>query len=103
MKYIISGSAPLDPNMLNFLKGFFKCPILQGYGLTECSTNATLSDENNDLNNGNVGKPLCYTEIKLVDVPELNYFSSDKPNPRGEIYIRGPTVFQGYYKDIEKT
>jgi len=39
----------------------------------------------------------------LVDVPELNYFNSDKPNPRGEIWIRGPTVTQGYYKNRKAT
>ena len=47
-------------------------------------------------------------EFKLVDVPELDYRVTDidvngKPMPRGEIFMRGPGIFMGYYKDQEKT
>lgn len=40
-------------------------------------------------------------EIKLVDVPELNYFSSDSP-PKGEIWIRGGAVIEGYLDNHEE-
>ena len=42
-------------------------------------------------------------EIKLVDWNEGNYRSSDKPNPRGEIWIGGDSVCSGYYKMEEKS
>jgi long-chain acyl-CoA synthetase len=42
-------------------------------------------------------------EVRLRDVPELGYSASDKPHPRGEIMLRGPQMFKGYYKANDKT
>jgi long-chain acyl-CoA synthetase len=55
-----------------------------------------------------VGGPFASTEFKLVDVPDMNYHSTDKDEkgnrmPRGEICLNGDCIFPGYYKDEVKT
>ncbi|KAI1713965.1 AMP-binding enzyme domain-containing protein [Ditylenchus destructor] len=53
-----------------------------------------------DSTPGHVGVPSPCNAIKLVDVPELNYFAKDKA---GEVCIRGNNVFRGYYRMEEQT
>ncbi|KAI8144056.1 hypothetical protein BJV82DRAFT_578117 [Fennellomyces sp. T-0311] len=102
VRYIVSGSAPIGSEVLQFLRVVFSCDIREGYGATETAA-ACSNTMYNDGRAGHVGRPVSSNEIKLVDVPEMDYLSTDKPNPRGEVCVRGYNVIKGYYKDEEKT
>jgi len=102
VRLIISGGAPLTVETHKFIAVVFGCPVLQGYGLTETCAGCAISDFRESNVYGEVGPPLPCNEIKLVSVPEMNYLVTDDP-PRGEIWVRGPNVSQGYYKDPVKT
>ncbi|XP_059598823.1 long chain acyl-CoA synthetase 7, peroxisomal isoform X7 [Vitis vinifera] len=97
-----SGASPLSPDVMDFLRVCFGCQVIEGYGMTETSCLISCMDKGDNLS-GHVGSPNPACEIKLVDVPEMNYTSEDQPYPRGEICVRGPVLFQGYYKDEVQT
>ncbi|KAG6646024.1 long chain acyl-CoA synthetase 7, peroxisomal-like [Carya illinoinensis] len=102
VRFMGSGASPLSPDILDFLRVCFGCQVIEGYGMTETSCVISIMDES-DTSSGHVGSPNPACEIKLVDVPEMNYTSEDQPHPRGEICVRGPIVFQGYFKDEVQT
>ncbi|KAL0708549.1 hypothetical protein Bca4012_074975 [Brassica carinata] len=102
VRFMTSGASPLSPEVMEFMKICFGARVLEGYGMTETACVISGMDEGDNLI-GHVGSPNPACEIKLVDVPEMNYTSADQPNPRGEICVRGPIVFRGYYKDEVQT
>jgi long-chain acyl-CoA synthetase len=99
---MVSGSAPLDPDLHQFLRVVFGNTFAQGYGLTETYGTSLIQAEG-DFTIGNCGGCMPTSELCLIDVPDMEYYSTDKPYPRGELLIRGPTVTTGYYKNDEET
>ncbi|TVU50843.1 hypothetical protein EJB05_02234 [Eragrostis curvula] len=102
VRLMSSGASPLSPDVMEFLRICFGGEILEGYGMTETSCVISTMDIG-DKSIGHVGSPNPSCEVKLVDVPEMNYTSEDQPYPRGEICVRGPAIFCGYYKDEVQT
>uniref|UniRef100_A0A8C3LAY0 Arachidonate--CoA ligase n=1 Tax=Chrysolophus pictus TaxID=9089 RepID=A0A8C3LAY0_CHRPC len=99
VRIMVTGAAPISPSVLKFLRSALGCQVFEAYGQTECSAGCTFSMPG-DWTTGHVGPPLACNIIKLDDVEEMNYFSS---NNEGEVCIKGPNVFKGYLKDPEKT
>jgi Long-chain acyl-CoA synthetases (AMP-forming) len=102
VKAIYSGSAPLSADVTDFLNICFSCDVQEGYGQTETVACLSLTDKW-DLESGHVGGPMTPVEVKLRDIEDMGYLSTDKPYPRGEICVRGHSVFKGYYKNPELT
>ncbi|KAG8421591.1 medium-chain fatty acid-CoA ligase faa2 [Metarhizium acridum] len=98
---LASGSAPLDPKVQEFLSAMFGVRLAQAYGMTETAGAVTVPLAG-DFDTGHVGPPSPVAEICLESIPELQYSVDDKPYPRGEILVRGPILFKGYYKNEEE-
>lgn len=106
VRMMVTGSAPISTEVIDFLKVAFCVPILEGYGQTEALA-IEFSTSTKDGLSGHVGGPVIHNEYKLIDVPDMGYTNRDKDEnglskPRGEICVRGINVIPGYYKLDEK-
>ncbi|XP_030835065.1 long-chain-fatty-acid--CoA ligase 5-like [Strongylocentrotus purpuratus] len=99
VQWMVTGSAPISDQVMTFLRVVFGCTVTEAYGQTEatCASTFTLP---NETASEHVGSPLTNVMIKLVDVEEMGYLASQD---KGEICMKGPGVFKGYYKNKEKT
>jgi long-chain acyl-CoA synthetase len=87
LELAVSGAAPINPDILRFFDATGVL-VLEGWGMTETSTAATVATPE-DFKFGTIGKPFPGCEVEIAD--------------DGEILVRGPNVFQGYYKNDEAT
>ena len=103
---IFLGGAPISPDVLEMSRIWLCCFIFQGYGQTE-TTGPIMVNRFNDLYPCSIGSTLIHAEGKLVDIPEMDYFSTDttdgKPTPRGEIMLRSGAVSPGYWREPKLT
>ncbi|GFG49402.1 oxidoreductase [Mycolicibacterium agri] len=89
----MTGSAPMSPEMHGFVEELLDMHLTDGYGSTEAG---------GILIDGLIQRPPVI-DYKLADVPDLGYFHTDRPHPRGELLVKTDTVFPGYYKRPELT
>ena len=76
-----------------------KCPIVEGYGLSETSPSASCNPTTSTEFTGTIGVPLPSTYMKLVD----DEGNDSPPGQPGEIAIKGPQVMAGYWKRPDET
>ncbi|KAB8222228.1 hypothetical protein BDV33DRAFT_201722 [Aspergillus novoparasiticus] len=105
LRMMNSGAAPLTHELVEAVYARIKCGIKQGYGLSETSpTTHTQPWEEWRTSIGSVGKLLPNMEAKYMTMPE------DESEPRevsvgevGELYLKGPNIFQGYHNNPAAT
>jgi long-chain acyl-CoA synthetase len=93
-----SGAAKLDPDVADAVRRRFGVTITEGYGLTEASPVVT-SSVGVASKPGSIGVPLPGVEVRLVDPDGDDVLIGDA----GEIWVRGPNVFAGYWEDRAAT
>ncbi|VDM56802.1 unnamed protein product [Angiostrongylus costaricensis] len=97
LRLLTTGGAPVTPTVMDFTRIAYGCPLMEGYGQTECGAAGTLNLPF-DCSSGHVGGPAPWAQVKLVDVPELSYFAAEN---KGEVCFRGAAVMRGYFMDDE--
>jgi long-chain acyl-CoA synthetase len=87
LRQAVTGAAPIAPSILEF---FYACgvPVMEGYGMTETASVASVNTLD-ALRLGSVGRPLPGVQVRIGE--------------DGEILIKGPNIFAGYYRDAEAT
>jgi fatty acid CoA ligase FadD9 len=91
--FAMTGSAPISPGLRKWVESLLEIHLVDGYGSTEAGM---------VLLDGEIQRPPVL-DYRLVDVPELGYYATDRPYPRGELLLKTPNMFPGYYKRAETT
>lgn len=99
IRLFVSGSAALSPQTFNEFQELFGHAILERYGMTETIMNLTNPYEG-ERRPGTVGKPFPGQEARIVHVRTREEITNSDP---GEIQVRGPHVFKGYWKRPDAT
>jgi long-chain acyl-CoA synthetase len=94
-----SGAAPLPAEVLTAFQERFGVTIWEGYGLTETSPTLTIAAIGGTPKPGSIGRPIPGVELRLVDEDG----EDAEPGDPGEIVVRGPNVFRGYWQHPDDT
>jgi long-chain acyl-CoA synthetase len=101
LRLCVSGGAPLPVELLRGFESAFRCPVLEGYGLSETSPIASFNHPDRMRKAGSIGTPVQGVEMKLVGQGQGG--AEPPPGEVGEIAIRGHNVMKGYWRRPDAT
>jgi long-chain acyl-CoA synthetase len=102
VRMAVSGAAPLAPEVFQRFRDRFGVTIWDSYGLTEAGPAVTSSAVGDRARAGSIGLPIPGLEVRLVEEHEDGLRDVEEGDP-GEILVRGPAVFRGYWGKEEAT
>lgn len=105
-KYCISGAMNLPDHVVELWESVSGGLLVEGYGLTESSPVALGNPFHPSRRNGTIGVPFPSTQMKVVGMVGTGLGNTDvevAPGEPGELLIKGPQVFQGYWNNPEET
>ncbi len=98
MRFCGAGAMPLSEHVQKEWEELTRCPIYEGYGLTECSPVVSVNSPGHNRP-GTVGLPVAATEVRVVDDNGTDVPAGEV----GELWIRGPQVMRAYWQREEDT
>ncbi|HSS11354.1 MAG TPA: AMP-binding protein, partial [Acidimicrobiales bacterium] len=99
VRLAVTGAAPLSYEVADLWQRRYGLPLRQGYGLTEASPVVTSATLDGPVITQSIGIPLPGVEVRLVDDEGEDALAGDA----GQIWVRGPNVFPGYWRDDRAT
>jgi len=99
LRFAIGGGAAVQRPVAERWQAITKAPLLEGYGLTECSPTVSVNPLDLKEFNGSIGLPLPSTEVSIRDAEGRELPIGEA----GELCVRGPQVMKGYWNRPEET
>jgi acyl-CoA synthetase (AMP-forming)/AMP-acid ligase II len=92
LRFVICGAAPMPRHLIGEFEQRFGIPVVEGYGLSECTVVCTLNPLHGTRKAGSVGVPVPGVEVRVADETD-RLLPAGQP---GEVVVRGPNVMRGY-------
>lgn len=99
LRFIYAGGSPLDPALKRAVERLFGLPLHNGYGLTESAPTVSQTRLDAPRADTSVGLPIPGVEVRIADRDGVVL----APGEAGELWVRGPNVMRGYYRDDAAT
>jgi len=95
VRLLLTGAAPIPTAVVEQVRTATGLPVFEGYGLTEAAPGVTSTLVGGVAKPGSIGRPLPGVEVRLLDEDGE---PAEEGDP-GEIWVRGPNLFSGYWPD----